>query len=62
MKTRKTNKAKTIDPSCKNHGSCPWCRGNRTHANRRAEPADLSEQMKGRERDTDLRVARGLPT
>lgn len=28
MKWRKTNKAKKIDSSCRNHGSCPWCKGN----------------------------------
>lgn len=22
---------KAIDPSCRNHGSCPWCLGNRTN-------------------------------
>lgn len=24
---------KAIDPSCRNHGSCPWCLGNRTVKN-----------------------------
>ena len=24
---------KAIDPSCRNHGSCPWCLGNRTAKN-----------------------------
>lgn len=23
--------AKAIDPSCRNHGSCPWCEENRKH-------------------------------
>lgn len=31
MKKRKTNKAKRVDPGCRNHGSCPVCRGNRQH-------------------------------
>jgi hypothetical protein len=22
---------KAVDPSCRNHGGCPWCEGNRTH-------------------------------
>ena len=22
---------KSVDPSCRNHGGCPWCEGNRTH-------------------------------
>ena len=21
--------SKSIDPSCRNHGGCPWCEGNR---------------------------------
>lgn len=25
-------KAKRIDKSCRNHGSCPYCAGNRKHA------------------------------
>lgn len=23
---------KAVDKSCRNHGSCPWCQGNRRHA------------------------------
>lgn len=23
--------AKAIDNTCKNHGSCPWCKNNRLH-------------------------------
>lgn len=23
--------AKAVDPSCRNHGSCPWCKENRLH-------------------------------
>ena len=23
--------AKSFDPSCRNHGGCPWCEENRTH-------------------------------
>ncbi len=25
---------KAIDSSCRNHGSCPWCLGNRTNKNK----------------------------
>ena len=25
-------KAKAVDKSCRNHGSCPYCSGNRKHA------------------------------
>ena len=23
--------AKAVDPTCRNHGTCPWCEGNRTN-------------------------------
>lgn len=35
MRSRKTNKAKRVCNSCRNHGWCPTCRGNRTHATRK---------------------------
>lgn len=25
--------AKSVDKSCRNHGSCPWCARNREHKN-----------------------------
>lgn len=25
---------KAVDKSCRNHGSCPWCAGNRTNKNK----------------------------
>lgn len=29
-----------FDPTCRPNGSCPWCKGNRTHSNRlRADSA-----------------------
>lgn len=31
--------AKAVDPSCRNHGDCPWCRKNRKHKNERRAPA-----------------------
>ena len=30
--------AKSIDATCRNHGSCPWCKENRTHGNKKREP------------------------
>ena len=30
---------KSIDATCRNHGSCPWCKGNRMHGNKKREPA-----------------------
>lgn len=29
--------AKAIDRTCRNHGSCEWCKGNRTYNNRKEE-------------------------
>ncbi len=29
-------RSKAFDRSCRNHKSCPWCRGNRTIQSRRA--------------------------
>lgn len=26
--------AKAVDSTCRNHGSCPWCNGNRTNKNK----------------------------
>ena len=28
-------KAKAVDATCRNHGSCKWCEGNRTYKNRK---------------------------
>jgi len=30
--------AKVFDHTCRNHGSCSWCEGNRTHSNKKREP------------------------
>jgi hypothetical protein len=29
--------AKAIDRSCRNHGSCPYCQGNRLYKNKKRE-------------------------
>ena len=29
--------AKAIDKTCRNHGGCDWCRGNRTHKYKKKE-------------------------
>lgn len=31
--------AKAIDATCRNHGSCEWCHGNRIHKNEKRELA-----------------------
>lgn len=45
--------AKAIDATCRNHGSCEWCHGNRTHKNDKRELAaeqELREYDKARSR------------
>ena len=34
---------KAIDTTCRNHGSCEWCHGNRTHKNKKWELASEQE-------------------
>jgi len=33
-----------FDKSCRNHGSCPWCQGNRTHQDTKARN-EAQEQL-----------------
>lgn len=39
--------SKAIDRTCRNHGTCEWCRGNRMHSTQKR-----AEAMKAREEDT----------
>lgn len=32
--------AKAVDPSCRNHGNCPWCQGNRKHRTEKRKPIE----------------------
>ena len=32
--------SKAFDHTCRNHGSCSWCEGNRTHRNKKREPIE----------------------
>ena len=42
------HKAKAVDRTCRNHGSCEWCRENRTYKNRKSMAGDKYEfQYKG---------------
>lgn len=34
-KRKPYRKAKAVDRTCRNHGSCEWCRENRTYKNRK---------------------------
>lgn len=37
--------AKSVSHSCENHGSCPWCKGNRTYNELRdKEKAEYEEK------------------
>lgn len=33
--------AKAIDPTCRNHGGCPWCEENRKHKFRDKRPPEI---------------------
>lgn len=35
--------AKAIDKTCRNHGSCAWCRENRLHKFRDKRPRDMED-------------------
>lgn len=35
--------AKTIDRTCRNHGGCEWCRGNREYANRKRKDVTVDK-------------------
>jgi hypothetical protein len=37
--------SKAFDSSCRNHGGCPWCEGNRLRSQRRAQLAAKLEAM-----------------
>ena len=38
---------KAVDATCRNHGSCKWCEGNRTHKNGKRELAPPACCMSG---------------
>ena len=39
------NFAKSVDKTCRNHGSCPWCQGNRQYnTKKRLEKASYKEE------------------
>jgi len=44
-KRKPYRKAKAVDKTCRNHGSCPACRINRKHKNRKKELSS-EEQIK----------------
>jgi len=45
-------KAKSIDPTCRNHGTCHWCKQNRLHASKLKEnQAKMQEEEYKEEED-----------
>lgn len=39
----KKNYCKSVSSSCRNHGTCPWCEGNRTNKNKSANKQAVRE-------------------
>ena len=55
--------AKAIDSTCRNHGSCEWCHGNRTHKNDKRELAaekELREYVKRSENNNQSQNERTM--
>ena len=48
--------AKAVDRTCRNHGSCPWCRQNRLHKFRGKERE--RERWKAEEDNEDYQAGR----
>lgn len=40
-KRKKYRGSKAVDCTCRNHGSCDWCRSNRTYRFKKKEPIDV---------------------
>ena len=45
-KRKPYRRGKAVDKSCRNHGGCPWCEGNRLHNDRvrRQRIKDIMEE------------------
>lgn len=43
-KRKPYRKAKAIDKTCRNHGSCPQCKANRLHKFRDKHPKDKDDE------------------
>ncbi len=40
-KRKKYYGSKAFDHTCRNHGSCKWCEGNRSYKNKKREQASM---------------------
>lgn len=49
-KRRQYRKAKAHDQSCRNHGSCPYCRGNRLVQDKRLRDKARDEALEATEK------------
>jgi hypothetical protein len=49
--------AKAVDGACRNHGSCPYCAGNREHATRQREDEALDGLVAGATDDQIVQAA-----
>ena len=48
-KRRPYTGSKTIDYSCRNHGSCPYCKENRLHKFRDKHPTEKDDEVEENE-------------
>lgn len=44
-KRKPYTKSKAVDSTCRNHGSCAYCRANRQHKHKRQQPASDNEPI-----------------
>ena len=48
--------AKAIDTTCRNHGGCPWCEGNRKHFDTKYRK--IADEKLDEERQDDERLSK----
>ena len=46
-KRKQYHGSKAFDRSCRNHGSCPWCKENRLHKFRDKKPNEDCDNFEG---------------
>jgi hypothetical protein len=52
-------RGKQVDSSCRNHGSCPWCRGNRMHKYQRQRMLEEEREYQIKFRKVPKSMVRG---
>jgi hypothetical protein len=53
--------SKRFDRSCRNHGSCGYCEGNRTHKHAKKEMEDLMRDQSTELSNEDWNIISNLP-